>query len=176
VTTVKGVSHAWDVPDCALFGGLALAKAYIALTRVMGGSVFGKKPADHSLLRKQTHECNEDLALHRPAALDRNSQTQRVLEDRRDRASRERLSAQTVGYSTDAIRQQRRTGVTLPVSHSSSQPARIRSWSATVLRIVVQKPYNIECTGMPPRCVPVPSCNRGAASAGPASARPCDAG
>jgi hypothetical protein len=30
---------------------LALAKAYIALTRVMGGSVFGKKPADHSLLR-----------------------------------------------------------------------------------------------------------------------------
>ena len=29
---------------------LALAKAYIALTRVMVDSVFGKKPADHSLL------------------------------------------------------------------------------------------------------------------------------
>jgi predicted transcriptional regulator len=29
---------------------LALAKAYIALTRVMIDSVFGKKPADHSLL------------------------------------------------------------------------------------------------------------------------------
>jgi predicted transcriptional regulator len=29
---------------------LALAKAYIALTRVMVDSVFGKKPVDHSLL------------------------------------------------------------------------------------------------------------------------------
>ena len=29
---------------------LALAKAYIALTHVMVDSVFGKKPADHSLL------------------------------------------------------------------------------------------------------------------------------
>jgi predicted transcriptional regulator len=29
---------------------LALASAYIALTRVMVDSVFGKKPADHSLL------------------------------------------------------------------------------------------------------------------------------
>ena len=29
---------------------LALAKAYIALTRVMVDFVFGKKPADHSLL------------------------------------------------------------------------------------------------------------------------------
>jgi predicted transcriptional regulator len=29
---------------------LALATAYIALTRVMVDSVFGKKPADHSLL------------------------------------------------------------------------------------------------------------------------------
>jgi predicted transcriptional regulator len=29
---------------------LALAKAYIALTRVMVDSVFGKKPADHSQL------------------------------------------------------------------------------------------------------------------------------
>jgi len=29
---------------------LALANAYIALTRVMVDSVFGKKPADHSLL------------------------------------------------------------------------------------------------------------------------------
>ncbi len=29
---------------------LALAKAYIALTRVMVDSVFGKNPADHSLL------------------------------------------------------------------------------------------------------------------------------
>ena len=29
---------------------LALAKAYIELTRVMVDSVFGKKPADHSLL------------------------------------------------------------------------------------------------------------------------------
>jgi predicted transcriptional regulator len=29
---------------------LALAKAYIALTRVMVNSVFGEKPADHSLL------------------------------------------------------------------------------------------------------------------------------
>ena len=29
---------------------LALANAYIALTRVMVNSVFGKKPADHSLL------------------------------------------------------------------------------------------------------------------------------
>src|SRR5215475_3076701 len=29
---------------------LALAKAYIALTRVMVDSVFGEKPADHSLL------------------------------------------------------------------------------------------------------------------------------
>ena len=29
---------------------LALARAYIALTRVMVNSVFGKKPVDHSLL------------------------------------------------------------------------------------------------------------------------------
>lgn len=29
---------------------LALAKAYIALTRVMVDSVFGNKPADHLLL------------------------------------------------------------------------------------------------------------------------------
>src|SRR3569833_3289511 len=30
---------------------LALARAYIALTRVMVDSVFGEKPADHSLLQ-----------------------------------------------------------------------------------------------------------------------------
>jgi predicted transcriptional regulator len=29
---------------------LALARAYVSLTRVMADSVFGKKPADHSLL------------------------------------------------------------------------------------------------------------------------------
>jgi hypothetical protein len=62
---------------------LALATAYIALTRVMVDSAFGKKPIDHSLLligsaigrprRKQTNECNEDRALCRSAALDSNS-------------------------------------------------------------------------------------------------------
>ena len=31
---------------------LTLAKAYIALTRVMVDSVFGERPADHSLLLK----------------------------------------------------------------------------------------------------------------------------
>ena len=42
--------HAWDIPDYAPFGAACVGKAYIALTRVMVDSVFGKKPADHSLL------------------------------------------------------------------------------------------------------------------------------
>ena len=36
--------------SCTVWNGSHLAKAYIALTRVMVDFVFGEKPADHSLL------------------------------------------------------------------------------------------------------------------------------